>query len=176
MDKKEALLKRIQGIDMPDESKKVIVDYIGAHEFNDDLVENVAKMLETMGDAADLAAEHVSDTMEALENLRNDFDEAGETYLDETAQAADKYQEEVAGVFDEVEKDLASTTTDMPVTPTAELPVTPVVPVDSAPAESPLQEVPMTPVVENPTSTESLTPSEPVSPQMPWQQNPTGQM
>lgn len=194
MDNKQDLIKRIEGIEMPDQSKKVIVDYILGHEFNDELIENVSKLLTTMADEADVMADHLAETIDTLDNLKNDLQDDIDGYLNDVDAVNEKYQddvmESVSKIIDEAEAPAAP---DAPMSaPVITEPVMPPVP-DNGNA-SPLQEV-STPVMPEPTMPEPMTstpvnnlynmPTENVqpitgqtqtqeAPVMPWQQNPAG--
>lgn len=188
MDNKQALAKRIERIDMPNTSKQIILDYIESHEYGDEMVENVAQLLETIADEADLATEHLTETMNAVEGLRDDVEEMSEEYLKETDEANIKYQDEVNTAMDEWAKGLEAAPASETAAPASEAASPVSEPTTSA--EAPVVEAPVveTPVVEAtptaPTPVASVNPvAENAAPavvdeqpaiQMPWQQNPTG--
>jgi len=153
-------------MDIPEQTKKVVTDYIMQNEFNDELVENVAKMLDAIANEMDVAANIILDTAEKAESFRDELKDMSDAYLDESNDTSEEMQEDMIKAMDELgsEEAPASPVMDAPIvdapvtdnnmgTPvgdisqTMETPVVPVSPVVQV-AETSSQVIPENPVIE----------------------------
>ncbi len=151
MDNKQGLIYRVQGMNIPEKTKKVVTDYILQNEFNDELVENVAKMLDAIANEMDVAANIILDTAEKAESFRDELKDMSDAYLDESDDISGEMQEDMIKAMDELGSEEAPTTPviDAPIMDAPVIdnnmgaPVVPEVPVVS---DNPV--VPVTPMTE----------------------------
>ena len=84
------------------------MSYIEGHEFGDKMVEDVAMILATGADHADMAAEELDKVIGEMEGFKEDLQESAEEYEEATDEADTKYMADAVTMLDEEMKDLGS--------------------------------------------------------------------
>ena len=101
---KQNFVTYLKGLNIKPEVEKIVLDYVDNHEYNDEMVDKVVKILEAAGDLSQSASEALNNTADAVEDLKevlqDRIENDKEVSDEESAKLADdlvKMLEEVGG-------------------------------------------------------------------------------
>ncbi|KKT98555.1 MAG: hypothetical protein UW99_C0022G0003 [Candidatus Collierbacteria bacterium GW2011_GWC2_45_15] len=98
---KQSFVNYIKTLALSPEMEQAVMSYIESHEFGDKMVEDVAMILETAADHADMAAEELDKVIAEMETLKSDIQDSKEEYENATDEEDIKYMSDVSTVLDE---------------------------------------------------------------------------
>ncbi len=142
---KQSFLGYIKTLGLKPKMEKSLLDYVESREFNDETVENVAKILEDAADMAGMASEELDKVVVEMEGLKDELLDEADNYEEMGDQAEEKYMNDMSAVMDEEIPTQPAASVESPasplevVTPPEEL--TPPAPVVPLPEPTPLQPV-----------------------------------
>lgn len=102
------MLAVVANLEVADEVKKTINEYIENNQNDPELAEKMAKVLEVMADQSDMAAEQLKGLLVSLGDLKEDLQSQSDIYDEESENIMDKYQSDTLSGIEELNSKFAN--------------------------------------------------------------------